>query len=80
MRLDARYDLLYVAADLNLAAEQLLGLRNLLALDDLADTELELREVIVSDLGFGGNVMFLPFYCCRRTVCRRLCLFLRRVL
>ena len=69
MCLDSADDLFYLAADLNLGAEKLLGLLHSLAGNDLANLELELCKVIVLDfslrLDVDDRLLFLCFLCGR---------------
>ena len=49
---DAGEDLACLASDLHLAAEELPGLFDFLALDDFADLDLKLREIVDGDFWF----------------------------
>lgn len=76
MCLDSADDLFYLAADLNLGAEKLLGLLHSLAGNDLANLELELCKVIVLDFSLRLDVDDRLFFLCFLSF--RLCCLLCR--
>ena len=71
MCFDARDDLTYLAADLHLAAQQLLGLGHCLTGNDLTYLELHFCEVVIFDLCLRLNID--GFLLC--LFCLGICLF-----
>ena len=59
MRLDAGHDLLHLAADFHLAAEQFLGLGHCLAGDDLPYLELQFLKILKTDFRLGFYVDYV---------------------